>query len=93
MCIRDRCCGFQGVDITNFSSSWNDGLAFCALMHSYLPEKIPYNTLSSADKVSVGNGTINNLSSADKVSVGNGTINNLSSADKVNVGNSTINTV
>ena len=73
------CCGFQGVDITNFSSSWNDGLAFCALMHSYLPEKIPYNTLSSADKVSAGNSTVNN---ADKV---NSTINNLSSADKVGV--------
>nr|KAG5708080.1 hypothetical protein BaRGS_002816 [Batillaria attramentaria] len=41
---------YSGVDITNFSSSWNDGLAFCALMHTYLPEKIPYNTLTSEDK-------------------------------------------
>ncbi|XP_076452962.1 cytospin-A-like isoform X2 [Babylonia areolata] len=41
---------YNGVDITNFSSSWNDGLAFCALMHSYLPESIPYSTLSSEDK-------------------------------------------
>lgn len=41
---------YNGVDITNFSSSWNDGLAFCALMHSYLPEKVPYSTLSSDDK-------------------------------------------
>ncbi|XP_070204422.1 cytospin-A-like isoform X3 [Littorina saxatilis] len=41
---------YNGVDITNFSSSWNDGLAFCALMHGYLPEKIPYNTLNSEDK-------------------------------------------
>ncbi|KAL8599493.1 hypothetical protein ACOMHN_065944 [Nucella lapillus] len=41
---------YKGVDITNFSSSWNDGLAFSALMHGYLPEKIPYNSLTSEDK-------------------------------------------
>lgn len=41
---------YNGVDITNFSSSWNDGLAFCALLHSYLPEKIPYAELNSEDK-------------------------------------------
>ncbi|XP_029653050.1 cytospin-A isoform X1 [Octopus sinensis] len=41
---------YNGVDITNFSSSWNDGLAFCALIHSYLPEKMPYDELTSEDK-------------------------------------------
>ncbi|XP_060064600.1 cytospin-A-like [Ylistrum balloti] len=41
---------YPKVDITNFSSSWNDGLAFCALLHSYLPSKIPYVDLSSEDK-------------------------------------------
>ena len=51
VCLTCVCVCVQGVDITNFSSSWNDGLAFCALMHSYLPEKIPYTTLSSEDKV------------------------------------------
>ncbi|XP_013412078.1 cytospin-A isoform X2 [Lingula anatina] len=40
----------RGIDITNFSSSWNDGLAFCALLHSYMPDKIPYNELNSHDK-------------------------------------------
>jgi len=45
------CNVWQGIDITNFSSSWNDGLAFCALLHSYLPQCIPYNDLSSHDKV------------------------------------------
>lgn len=39
------------MDITNFSSSWNDGLGFCALLHSYAPEKIPYAELSAEDKV------------------------------------------
>ncbi|XP_077995228.1 cytospin-A-like [Glandiceps talaboti] len=42
--------GYKGIDITNFSSSWNDGLAFCALIHSYLPRKIPYNELTPQDK-------------------------------------------
>jgi len=42
---------WQGIDITNFSSSWNDGLAFCALLHSYLPQSIAYSDLSSHDKV------------------------------------------
>lgn len=42
---------YSDVDITNFSSSWNDGLAFCALLHSYLPDKIPYGELiNSEDK-------------------------------------------
>ncbi|XP_050411238.1 cytospin-A isoform X2 [Patella vulgata] len=41
---------YKGVDITNFSSSWNDGLAFCAILHNYLPHKIPYNDLDAEDK-------------------------------------------
>ena len=31
-------------------SSRNDGLALCALMHSYLPETIPYDELTPLDK-------------------------------------------
>lgn len=42
--------GYKGIDITNFSSSWNDGLAFCALLHTYLGDKIPYDQLDSKDK-------------------------------------------
>lgn len=41
----------QNIDITNFSSSWNDGLAFCAVLHTYLPAHIPYQELSGQDKV------------------------------------------
>lgn len=37
---------FQGVDIENFSESWADGLAFAALMHSFLPEDIPFDELT-----------------------------------------------
>ncbi|XP_058512476.1 cytospin-A [Ochotona princeps] len=42
--------GYQNIDITNFSSSWNDGLAFCALLHTYLPAHIPYQELNGQDK-------------------------------------------
>ncbi|XP_018117293.1 cytospin-A isoform X2 [Xenopus laevis] len=42
--------GYLNIDITNFSSSWNDGLAFCALLHTYLPAHIPYQELTNQDK-------------------------------------------
>ncbi|XP_055328423.1 cytospin-A-like [Paramacrobiotus metropolitanus] len=47
---QEKTLGYSGIDITNFSSSWNDGLAFCALLHSYLPDRIPYKELDSKDK-------------------------------------------
>uniref|UniRef100_A0A671YGS9 Calponin-homology (CH) domain-containing protein n=1 Tax=Sparus aurata TaxID=8175 RepID=A0A671YGS9_SPAAU len=43
--------GYPNIDVTNFSSSWSDGLAFCALLHTYLPAHIPYQELISQDKV------------------------------------------
>ncbi|KAL0969279.1 hypothetical protein UPYG_G00224940 [Umbra pygmaea] len=42
--------GYKNIDITNFSSSWADGLAFCAVYHTYLPSHIPYSTLSPDSK-------------------------------------------
>ncbi|XP_041439265.1 cytospin-B-like isoform X2 [Xenopus laevis] len=42
--------GYSNIDITNFSSSWSDGLAFCALLHTYLPAHIPYLELNGQDK-------------------------------------------
>ncbi|XP_031433085.1 cytospin-A isoform X2 [Clupea harengus] len=42
--------GYPNIDITNFSSSWNDGLAFCAVLHTYLPAHIPYQELTGQDK-------------------------------------------
>ncbi|XP_008333518.1 LOW QUALITY PROTEIN: cytospin-A-like [Cynoglossus semilaevis] len=42
--------GYQNIDITNFSSSWNDGLAFCAVLHTYLPAHIPYQELAGQEK-------------------------------------------
>jgi len=42
--------GFSDVDITNFSSSWNDGMAICAILNTYIPDKIPYHTLKPSEK-------------------------------------------
>lgn len=47
---QSKTAGYVDVDITNFSSSWNDGLAFCSLLHTYMPDKIPYNTLKASEK-------------------------------------------
>ncbi|CAN7986278.1 unnamed protein product [Ixodes hexagonus] len=47
---QNKTLGYKGIDITNFSSSWNDGLAFCALLHTYIGDKIPYDQLDSKDK-------------------------------------------
>ena len=40
----------KNVDIRDFRTSWSDGLAFCAIMHSFLPDKIPYDDLTPEDK-------------------------------------------
>nr|XP_029131797.1 cytospin-A-like [Labrus bergylta] len=42
--------GYKNIEITNFSSSWEDGLAFCAVYHTFLPTRIPYDTLNLVDK-------------------------------------------
>ncbi|XP_058806768.1 cytospin-A isoform X2 [Phymastichus coffea] len=47
---QNKTIGYRNIDITNFSSSWNDGLALCAIMHTYLPDKIPYDSLTPNEK-------------------------------------------
>ncbi|KAG7460594.1 hypothetical protein MATL_G00200370 [Megalops atlanticus] len=47
---QSRTQGYENIDITNFSSSWADGLAFCALYHTYLPTHIPYSGLNPESK-------------------------------------------
>ncbi|XP_018606067.1 smoothelin, like [Scleropages formosus] len=46
---RSKTIGYQNIDIQNFSSSWSDGLAFCALVHSFFPTEFDYNDLTPAD--------------------------------------------
>ncbi|KAM4053583.1 smoothelin isoform 2-T2 [Anomaloglossus baeobatrachus] len=42
--------GYDHVDINNFSSSWSDGMAFCALVHNFFPEAFDYNQLSPQNR-------------------------------------------
>uniref|UniRef100_A0A7S1PH63 Calponin-homology (CH) domain-containing protein n=1 Tax=Percolomonas cosmopolitus TaxID=63605 RepID=A0A7S1PH63_9EUKA len=37
---------YDNVDITNFTTSWQNGLGFCALIHHFLPEKLDYHSLN-----------------------------------------------
>uniref|UniRef100_A0A3Q3JM68 Calponin-homology (CH) domain-containing protein n=2 Tax=Monopterus albus TaxID=43700 RepID=A0A3Q3JM68_MONAL len=46
---RSKTIGYQNIDIQNFSSSWSDGMAFCALVHSFFPLEFDYNTLDPAN--------------------------------------------
>ncbi|XP_068571730.1 smoothelin-like protein 2 [Cebidichthys violaceus] len=47
---RSKTIGYQNIDIQNFSSSWSDGMAFCALVHSFFPLDFDYNTLEPANR-------------------------------------------
>ncbi|XP_071377039.1 smoothelin, like isoform X2 [Centroberyx affinis] len=47
---RSKTIGYQNIDIQNFSSTWSDGMAFCALVHSFFPTEFDYNSLSPANR-------------------------------------------
>ncbi|XP_028276497.1 EH domain-binding protein 1 isoform X3 [Parambassis ranga] len=40
---------YKGVKVTNFSTSWRNGLAFCAILHHFHPEKIDFDQLAPHD--------------------------------------------
>ncbi|XP_071983393.1 uncharacterized protein [Engystomops pustulosus] len=40
----------EGVDIQNFSSSWSDGLAFCALIVAFFPDAFDYDSLDPKNR-------------------------------------------
>uniref|UniRef100_A0A3Q3AU21 Smoothelin, like n=1 Tax=Kryptolebias marmoratus TaxID=37003 RepID=A0A3Q3AU21_KRYMA len=48
---RSKTIGYKNIDIQNFSSSWSDGMAFCALVHSFFPTEFDYNSLSPANPI------------------------------------------
>lgn len=45
-----QCAGYENVNITNFSSSWSDGLAFCALIHHFYPEAFDFSKLNPKNR-------------------------------------------
>ncbi|XP_026183686.1 smoothelin-like protein 2 isoform X1 [Mastacembelus armatus] len=47
---RSKTIGYQNIDIQNFSSSWSDGMAFCALVHSFFPLEFDYNVLDPGNR-------------------------------------------
>ncbi|KAM8853632.1 smoothelin, like isoform 1-T2 [Synchiropus picturatus] len=47
---RSKTIGYQNIDIQNFSSSWSDGMAFCALVHSFFPTEFDYEGLSPTNR-------------------------------------------
>jgi len=45
-----QCAGYENVNITNFSSSWADGLAFCALIHHFHPNAFDFSKLNPKNR-------------------------------------------
>ncbi|XP_053276249.1 smoothelin isoform X2 [Pleuronectes platessa] len=41
---------YEHVNIQNFSSSWSNGMAFCALVHNFFPDAFDYDSLSPSNR-------------------------------------------
>lgn len=49
--LKARTKGYKNVEVADFTDSWVDGLAFCAVLHSYCPELIDYGELQPEAKL------------------------------------------
>ena len=41
--------GYEGVNVTNFTTSWSSGLAFCALINKFRPNLLNYDELDKSN--------------------------------------------
>lgn len=48
--VQQRVNTYPGMNVTNFSSCWNDGLAFCAIIHFYYPDAFDFESLESKNR-------------------------------------------
>jgi len=48
--IQNKTAGYKDVKIDNFTTSFYDGMALCALIHKHQPKLIPYESLSKENK-------------------------------------------
>ncbi|KAM4554851.1 smoothelin-like 1 [Odontesthes bonariensis] len=47
---RNKTRNYEGVNIENFSSSWCDGMAFCALIHRFFPDVFDFSSLNPKER-------------------------------------------
>ena len=40
--VKKHLAGYEGVEVTNWNTSWKSGLAWCALVHHFSPESIDF---------------------------------------------------
>lgn len=49
--VKAATAGYDNVSVTNFTTSWKDGLAFNAIIHNFRPNLIDYENLTSSDPI------------------------------------------
>ncbi|EGC38547.1 hypothetical protein DICPUDRAFT_13370, partial [Dictyostelium purpureum] len=47
---KDSTQGYKGVEITNFTTSWTDGVAYLALVHRFKPSLLDFSAVTNKDK-------------------------------------------